>query len=146
MAKILNLHGREMHRTTSLVLARSEFSKGSYNEKNVLAETEGHNGNWQEVLDIYNDINMSNLANTGPKQRETLMRISRCFYELGDDVNAIMVGLAARDMNPHFPGIHKATNTMNRAVLYEAPWDDTNTIEIREMFEELQSKEIHQRG
>ncbi|GFH56310.1 hypothetical protein CTEN210_12786 [Chaetoceros tenuissimus] len=33
MGKILNLHGREMHRTMSLVLARSEFSEGSYNEK-----------------------------------------------------------------------------------------------------------------
>ncbi|GFH56309.1 hypothetical protein CTEN210_12785 [Chaetoceros tenuissimus] len=65
-----------------------------------------------------------------------------------------MVGFAARDKNPHFPGTHKyialsqqaqgdlvaATDTMNRAVLYEAPWDDTNTIEIREMFQELQAK------
>jgi len=63
-------------------------------------------------------------------------------------------GEAAVQMNRYFPGVHKyialaqqkesgdldaAIATMNRAVLYEAPWDAQHLSDTKRLFKELKS-------
>lgn len=91
---------------------------------------------------------------TPPQQRQVFMGLSRCAYELGVYDRAIYAAQAAMDMNRHFPGVHKymalsqkelgdidgAIATMNRAVLYETPWDEDNKARVLKLYNELKAE------
>jgi tetratricopeptide (TPR) repeat protein len=101
--------------------------------------------------ETYEDFSVA----TPVQQRKLLMGISRCFYKVGNYKGAIAMGEGAIDMNRHFPGVYKyvalsyretgdrqmAKTTMNRAVLYETPWDDQNREEAYELFKDLASED-----
>ena len=112
---------------------------------------------WKEAIKIY----MGMLeAMEGPEdgtpvqQRKVFMGISRCFYECGDYDRSISAATAVLEMNRHFPGAHKykalsekakgdideAIRTMNRAVLYETPWDEENKADVMQLYEALCSE------
>lgn len=73
-----------------------------------------------------------------PQVRKIFSGLSRCLYHLKDYKRAIDAAEAAFSMNRHFPGVHRlialpllaqgkideAKETIGRAILYEAPWDD----------------------
>jgi hypothetical protein len=99
---------------------------------------------WEGAIELYKDIMRKtegedhNEVATASQWRQVWMGFSRCFYELGMYDNAIGAGMAALEMNRHFPHVHtyvalaqsasgdhaKAVKTMKNAVLYEAPWSD----------------------
>lgn len=74
------------------------------------------------------------------QQRSCWNELCRCYYELGDYDRAIRAGSCALEMNRHYVGVHKyvalahkakgnleeAQRIMNRAVLFETPWDEDN--------------------
>ena len=86
-----------------------------------------------------------------PQWRQVWMGFSCCFYEMGVYDKAIHSGIAALEMNRHFPQAHKyvamaqkasgnhalAINTMKNAVLYETPWDDKNIEKNRDLLREI---------
>ena len=96
--------------------------------------------NWEGALEIYKSLYMEMEYKSPPEQRQVIMGISRCFYEMKAYDQAIGVGESAIIMNRHFPEVHKyvalahkekgdietAIATMTKAVLYETPWDDKN--------------------
>jgi tetratricopeptide (TPR) repeat protein len=79
------------------------------------------------------------------------MGLARCAYEMKCYEKAIAASDWAIEMNRGFPGVHKykalaekargdldaAIATMNRAVLYETPWDDDNRRRALVMYDEL---------
>ena len=98
-------------------------------------------GQWDIAVEVYKELLMRDQESATPPQwRQVWMGFSRCFYEMGVYDKAIHSGMAALDMNRHFPQAHKyvalsqkacgdydaAKATMTRAVLYEAPWDNKN--------------------
>jgi len=109
---------------------------------------------WEAAKHVYLDILQSMDGpqdGTPPQQRQVFMGLSRCAYELGVYDRSIYAAEAALDMNRHFPGVHKykalsekaqgdldaAITTMNRAVLYETPWDEGNKAEVLKLYNEL---------
>ena len=100
-------------------------------------------GNWEMAADVYKRLLMSEetfFASAPPLQRRVFMGLCRCFYEMEEYDKAIHSGMAAIEMNRHFPQVHKyvalaqkaigdsdaARVSMTRAVLYESPWDERN--------------------
>ena len=104
------------------------------------AEYWQYEDNWRGAFDVYKDLYIEMENRSPPEQRQVIMGISRCFYEMKAYDNAIAVGESAIGMNRHFPEVHKyvalsykekgdidtAIATMIKAVLYETPWDDEN--------------------
>jgi tetratricopeptide (TPR) repeat protein len=112
---------------------------------------------WEEAKDVYIKMLMSMEGPeeaSPPQNRQVFMGLSRCAYELGVYDKSIRAAEAALDMNRHFPGVHKykalsekasgdidaAIRTMNRALLYETPWDDGNKAEVLKLYNELLSE------
>ena len=110
-------------------------------------------GHWEMAVELYKDLLMRDQETATPPQwRQVWMGLSRCFYELGAYDKAIDSGMAAIEMNRHFPQVHKyvalaqhasldydaAKAIMTRAVLYEAPWDDKNLEMNKALLEQLQ--------
>ena len=127
---------------------------GLFDIKIALAEAREEMRDWEAARDTYLDMFVlmdSPDVGTPVEQRKIFMGISRCFYELGDYDRALTAGEGAIEMNRHFPGVHKyvalahkakgelarAVETMNRAVLYETPWDEGNVEKAMKLFEEL---------
>lgn len=119
----------------------------------ILATAMEQKKKWSDALDIYKDLYRQIFEQnaTPPQQRQIVMGASPCFYEMGMYENSIEIGTAALEMNRHFPGVHKylalsmkasgdldsAIDTMNRAVLYETPWDIKNKLEALNLYNEL---------
>lgn len=96
--------------------------------------------NWGGAFETYQGLYMKLMERSPAEQREVIMGISRCFYEMGRYDHAIDIGESAIEMNRHFPEVHKyvalsykakgdidaAIATMTKAVLYETPWDEDN--------------------
>jgi len=75
-----------------------------------------------------------------PQQRQCYMNMTKCFYYLQDYTRAIAAGELACHMNRHYQGVHEyiakaniargdvaeARRIMQRAALYETPWDTDN--------------------
>ena len=112
---------------------------------------------WKEAMDSYEK---AMLALDGPNsppaidQRKLFMGLAECAYKVKEYENAIAYANAAIEMNRHFPGIHRlkalalekvgrldeAIVTMNRAVLYETPWDEENQQNVLALYNDLRSK------
>jgi tetratricopeptide (TPR) repeat protein len=127
-----------------------------------IAESMEEVGDWDDALEIYIDKVLAVLE-YGPydqplnfnavHQRRMFMGMSRCFYHKGDYAKAIGAGEAAIEMNRHFPQVYKyvalsqravgdiesSLRTMLRAVHYETPWDDSNKVEVLEMYETMRN-------
>lgn len=93
----------------------------------------------QTHKDMFTVIRDDTDSASPPQQHMVFMRFSRCSYEFGRYEAAIGTGEAAVETNQHFPGVHKkyvalsykangdmatARMIMNRAVLYETPWEN----------------------
>ena len=77
--------------------------------------------------------------------RQICFNFCRCFYEIGDYTPAIQVGESAIQMNRHYQdaytyvalsykalgNIDEAVRTMQKAVVYETPWDPENVARLR---------------
>ena len=122
----------------------------------LLADTYIKAGEWSEAENVFKGILIkmeSPDIGSPPQHRQVWMGLCRCSYELGNYEMAQNAGEAAVQMNRHFPGVHKyialaqkesgdldaAIATMNRAVLYEAPWDAQHMSETKRLFKELKS-------
>ena len=119
----------------------------------LLAQAHEAQLNWDAALDVYKGMVV--ILSDGPPEevqlRKVFMGISRGFYETGEYDKAISAGETAIEMNRHFPGVHKyvalshkqkgnleeAHAVMNRAVLYETPWDDSNRQQNYDLWKEL---------
>jgi tetratricopeptide (TPR) repeat protein len=121
----------------------------------LLATAMEQDDEWECALNVYRDLftKIMEQRATPPQQRMIMMGLCRCLYELEMYENAVDIGLDMLDMNRHFPGIHKylalsvkacdeldsAIDIMNRAVLYETPWDDKNKMEAMKLYNQLKS-------
>jgi tetratricopeptide (TPR) repeat protein len=111
-------------------------------------------GEWQTAKDILMtkiDVISTYGAGTPIQVRRTVMGLARCAYELKVFDKAIAASDWAIEMNRHFPGVYKykalaekamgdldaAIVTMNRAVLYETPWDEENRQKALSLYDEL---------
>jgi hypothetical protein len=109
-------------------------------------------GDWEIAIELYKELLMRDQDSATPPQfRQVWMGLSRCFYEMGVYELAIHSGMAALEMNRHFPQAHKyvalaqrasgdydaAIATMTRAVLYEAPWEDKNLESNRALLKQV---------
>lgn len=88
-----------------------------------------------------------------PEQRQVMMGICRCLYEMRRFEHAVEIGQSAIRMNRHFQEVHKyvalaqnaigdhisAVATMTRAVLYEAPWDEEKIKANKALLHEMQN-------
>ena len=112
---------------------------------------------WTEAKEIYFSIlTMEEFfdGSTPQQQRAVWMGLSKCAFHLGVYDKSIGAADAALEMNRHYPDVHKykalslkslgkldqAVDTMNRAVLYETPWDDRLRAEVLELYEELKNE------
>jgi hypothetical protein len=113
---------------------------------------------WKEAMHLYatlyGNIYDSEPNATPPEQRKIIMGMSRCFYELGIYEHSVELGLAAVEMNRHFPGVHKyialsekargnideAVKIASRAVLYEAPWNEHNKVEVKKFYQYISTQ------
>lgn len=137
----------------------SRFKNGGLDLVLFMAEAQELAQDWEAAIETYKSISHETYEDfsraTPVQQRKLLMGISRCFYKVGNYVGAIAMGEGAIDMNRHFPGVYKyvalsykekgdrqmAKTMMNRAVLYETPWDDRNREEAYELFKDLASED-----
>ena len=119
----------------------------------LLAQAHEANLDWDAAVDVYKGMFkiLSDDPSEAVQQRKLFMGISRGFYETGDYDKALAAGEGAIEMNRHFPGVHKyvalshkqkgnleeAQAVMNRAVLYETPWDDSNRQQNYDLWKEL---------
>ena len=110
--------------------------------------------NWVGALEIYSsgDVFGEMFNRSPPEQREVMMGMCRCFYEIGAYDVAILMGKYAITMNRHFQEVHKyvalshkakgnyieAVTTMIKAILYEAPWDEENIAANKALLKEIQ--------
>ena len=90
-----------------------------------------------------------------PQQRQCYMNMTKCYYNLQDYTRAIYAGDLALHMNRHYAGVHEyiakankakgnmeeAQRTMQRAVLYETPWDTENIEKQLALLEEITSRQ-----
>ena len=90
-----------------------------------------------------------------PQQRQCYMNMTKCYYNLQDYTRAIYAGELALHMNRHYAGVHEyvakankakgnmeeAQRTMQRAVLYETPWDTDNIEKQLAMLEEITTRQ-----
>eukprot|EP00597_Dinobryon_sp_UTEXLB2267_P000607 CAMPEP_0170065584 /NCGR_PEP_ID=MMETSP0019_2-20121128/5615_1 /TAXON_ID=98059 /ORGANISM="Dinobryon sp., Strain UTEXLB2267" /LENGTH=225 /DNA_ID=CAMNT_0010272487 /DNA_START=334 /DNA_END=1012 /DNA_ORIENTATION=+ len=79
------------------------------------------------------------------KNRQMYSNLSRCLYELGEYKPAIEVGEKVIQMNRHYEGSYiyvalsykalglltEAARTMQRAEVYETPWDEKNKAKVK---------------
>lgn len=119
----------------------------------LMAEAQGLAQDWEAALETYKIIMNEDFSPTPVQRRKNLMGLSRCFYEVGHYKAAIISGEGAIRTERHFPGIHKyvalsykemgdrqmAKTVMNRAVLYETPWDDQNRQDAYDLFKDIAS-------
>ena len=122
----------------------------------LLAQAHEAKSDWDAAVDVY--VGMSDFYGGPSKdvrqrelQRKLFMCISEAFYNTGDYDKAIDGGDSAIEMNRQFPGVHKyvalshkrkgnleeAQTVMNRAVLYETPWDDSNRQQNYDLWKDL---------
>ena len=90
---------------------------------------------------------------SGPT-RKIFHELIRCFYELKDYPKALSCGEAAVDFNKHYDGLYKyialshkamgnfeqAIDTMNDAVVYEAPWNEVGKEDNKRLLEQLKNE------
>jgi len=126
------LHGRAM---AAHLAGRRDF-QGML----LQAEYWQYEENWEAAFEAYQSIFNEMINRSPPEQRQVMMGICRCLYEIGRFEHAIQIGQSAIEMNRHFQKVHKyvalaqkakgehsdAVATITRAVLYEAPWDEEN--------------------
>jgi len=138
------LHGSAM---AALLAGRSDFEGRLKIAQHYWQYTE----NWEGAIEVYKSIFDETQDRSPPEQRQVIMGLSRCFYEIGKYDLAIDLGESAIEMNRHFPEVHKyvalsqkalgdiasARTTMKRAVLYETPWDDKNIEANKKMLHEM---------
>lgn len=93
-------------------------------------------------------------GSTAPQQRAVFHGLSCCMYYMGFYDKAIQAAQAAVEYNRHFPNVHKywalalkaqgnlkeSVETMNRAVLYETPWDNVHREEVFKFYLELKAE------
>lgn len=109
---------------------------------------------WDDALESYRKAG-SIMDETGnmspPKQRQFYFGLGQCLFEAGKYDPAIGILDIAISMNRHYPCVHKykawaqeklgrtndALVTMNRAALYETPWDEENQKECLDLYEKL---------
>eukprot|EP00934_Nitzschia_sp_Nitz4_P004234 Nitzschia sp. Nitz4//scaffold100_size80364//67585//68541//NITZ4_005349-RA/size80364-processed-gene-0.37-mRNA-1//1//CDS//3329532109//4224//frame0 len=86
-----------------------------------------------------------------PLVQKVITGIARCLYHLGEYNRAIEMSQMLMIAYRHCPNVHKykalsekaqgnldaAVQTMNQAVLYEAPWDDQHMKEVQTLYYEL---------
>jgi tetratricopeptide (TPR) repeat protein len=109
---------------------------------------------WKEAVDIYKSLFQlldESHVGTPAENRKLFTGLARCAYEMGNYDQAIAGFSAAIEMNPNFQGVYKymalsykakgdldkAIETMNKAVLYETPWDEKYQVEAFKLYEEL---------
>lgn len=95
---------------------------------------------WNIYYRSYYEFSENKYCPTIAQKCSCWSELCRCYYELGDYNRAIAAGSQAFKLNRHYAGTHKyvalaysakgnlkeAERTMNRAVLYETPWDEDN--------------------
>jgi tetratricopeptide (TPR) repeat protein len=108
-------------------------------------------GNWTEAAEAYNELQGMEVSQIEVLQIH--MGVARCSYELGFYDHAMKVAEHNIGEGRWQPGAHKikalihkqrgeweeAVRTMNRALLYEAPWNEKNRTENFELYNELLS-------
>lgn len=144
-------------RFTEEGLPQESFAENKYNQFGIelqRAEACQVLKEWESAKEVYFRILQSMEGpqdGSAPQQRQVFMGLSRCAYELGVYDKSIAGAEAALDYNRHFPGVHRykalsekalgnidaAIRTMNRAVLYETPWDECNKAENLKLYKEL---------
>jgi len=101
---------------------------------------------------FYYEFSENKYCPTITQQCSCWSELCRCYYELGDYDRSIIAGLRALKLNRHYAGAHKyvalahsakgnlkeAERTMNRAVLYETPWDEDNRQTQKQLFRFIQ--------
>lgn len=137
---------------------RMAGSRTSRHTEIHLMKAEGYEGleRWEDAKEVY--VCLLQLPDfyektSPPGQRAVFMGFARCAYHIGLYDNSIAASQAALEMNKHFPNVHKylalaqkaqgdlqtAVDTMNRAALYETPWDDDHREEVLQLYEQLKS-------
>merc|ERR1712222_279287 len=71
--------------------------------KMLLKDWSGAKLTCQNLMNDYPEQHMM----TPSQHQELFMKVSRCFYELGEYDRSICVGTGAIEMNRHYPGVHK---------------------------------------
>ncbi len=83
------------------------------------------------------------------------MNMTKCYYNLQDYTRALYAGELALHMNRHYAGVHEyiakankakgnmeeAQRTMQRAVLYETPWDTKNIEKQLALLEKITARQ-----
>jgi tetratricopeptide (TPR) repeat protein len=117
---------------------------------------------WDTATNIFltkTPLTTAHDAMSPPRTRRCIMGRARCAYEMKKYENAIAASDWAIEMNRGFPGVYKykalalkelgnldaAIATMNRAVLYETPWDDGNRKIALAMYDELLAEKKHKK-
>ena len=78
--------------------------------------------NWEGAFETYQAIFEEMINRSPPEQRQVMMGICRCLYEMGRFEHAIAIGQAAIEMNRHFEGVHKYVALAQRqTVILRAP-------------------------
>ena len=119
----------------------------------LIAEAHEANSDWDIAIDVYRGIFviLSNDTSALVQLRKAYMGMYRGYYETGEYDEAIAFGDAVLRCFRQFPGVHKyvalshkqkgnleeAQAVMNRAVLYETPWDDSNRQQNYDLWKEL---------
>mmetsp|Transcript_21210 Transcript_21210/g.32172 ORF Transcript_21210/g.32172 Transcript_21210/m.32172 type:complete len:465 (+) Transcript_21210:23-1417(+) len=129
-----------------------------------IQQAEGHIklGNWDTAKDILitkTQFLVSPDALSPSRTRRCVMGLARCAYETKRYDKAIAASEMAIEMNRSFPGVYlykalslkelgdmdAAIATMNRAVLYETPWDDDNRRKALEIYDKLLAEKEEQK-
>ena len=149
--KTLPVEQMEEYKTTNNTLNMLLFSFDIFAK---MGEAQEMMENWEAAKLIYFEM-MQNMDDhnsaTPPQQRMMYMGLCRCFYYLGECDKALAAGDAALQMNRHFPFVHQyialaqkamgdlqaAKETMARALIYEAPWDDQHYERVLELYREI---------
>jgi len=133
-------------------LAAQLAGRQDFAGKLLIAEYWQYEENWEAAFETYRSIYDEMIYRSPPEQRQHLMGMCRCLYNMGRYDLAIDAGGSAIEMNRHFPEVHKyvafshkakgdraaAIVTMTRAVLYEAPWDEKNIKANKALLKEVQ--------
>lgn len=120
-------------------------------------------GEWETAKDIFMNKTpvLSNYGAGTPVQvRRSVMGLAQCAFEMKVYDKAIAASNWAIDINRSFPGVYKykalaekatgdldaAIATMNRAVLYETPWDNDNRRKALALYDELLAEKQKQQA
>ena len=86
----------------AMLAGRSDF-RGTL----LQAQYHQYQENWEGAIEYYKLAFMKSMEQSVSDQRQLIMGLSRCFYEIGKYDRAIQLGESAIAMNRHFPQIHK---------------------------------------